>query len=196
LPVTAQLCRIGRGDWQTVPLIAHAGPVDAPRTRFGLIFAVVVIVGTVGMWAYLFLIADPDVPDRLDDDTFATEGQAVCAEAVGRIDELPAADESPTPEDRAEVVEEANGILEEMVADLRRLAPTEGTDGRITDLWLDDWEVFLGDRDAYAAELATGNADAELLVSAREGGGGQITETIDHFAQINDMEDCTVPLDA
>ena len=110
----------------------------APRTRFGLIFAVVVVTATVGMWIYLFLIADPNVPDQLDDEAFPA-------------------------------------------------------DGRITGLWLDDWETYIGDRERYADALAEGD-EAELLVTARAT-GGQITETIDHFAEINNMEDCAVPLD-
>jgi hypothetical protein len=166
----------------------------APRTRFGLVFAVVVVVLTVGMWVYLFLLADPNVPDQLDDEAFPTDGQAICAAAEARIDELPNAREAETPEERAPVVSDANDILSEMVADLRDIAPAEGTDSRITDLWLDDWETYIGDRQRYADALADGE-EAELLVTARETGGGQITETIDHFAEINNMEDCAVPLD-
>ena len=42
--------------------------------------------------------------------------------------------------------------------------------------------------------LARDGEESELLVTARTT-GGQITETIDHFAEINNMEDCAVPLD-
>ncbi len=166
---------------------------DAPRTRFGLIFAVVVVVGTLAMWAYLFLIADPNVPDQLDDEAFPRDGQDICEVATERIDELPDAREAETPEDRAPVVAEANEILTEMVADLRAIAPTEGSDGRVTRLWLEDWDDYIADRETYADALAEGE-EAELLVTARET-GGQITETIDHYAEINNMEDCAVPLD-
>lgn len=174
----------------------HAGPVDddTPRTRLGLIFAVVVVAGTVGMWAYLFLIADPNVPDQLDDETFPTEGQAVCESAAALIDGLPPAREANTPQERAPTVAEANGILTEMVADLRAIAPTDGTDARVTALWLSDWDDYIGDREDYAEALADGE-EAELLVTARAESGTQITETIDHFAEINNMEDCAVPLD-
>ncbi|HYF45171.1 MAG TPA: hypothetical protein VD926_03105 [Acidimicrobiales bacterium] len=168
----------------------------SPRSRLGLAFAVLVVVASAGMWVYLFFIADPDVPARLEDDAFAEEGQAICESAVARIDELPNARDAESPEDRAPVVEEANGILRGMVEELRAAAPTEGSDGRITRLWLEDWDTYLGDRTAYAEALSEGE-DAELLVTPRseEEGGGQITETIDHFAQINDMEDCVVPGD-
>jgi hypothetical protein len=163
------------------------------RPRVGTVLAVLVVAATIGMWAYLFLIADPGVPDELDDDTFPTAGQAICADAIARIDDLPAAQEATSPQDRAVVVAEANEILTEMVADLRAIAPTEGQDERLTRLWLDDWDIYLTDRADYADRLAAGE-DAELLVTAR--GAGQITVTLDHFAVVNHMEDCQSPLDA
>lgn len=167
----------------------------ARRRSLGTLFAILVVAGTLGMWGYLFFIADPGVPDRLEDEAFPTTGQAICAEATSRIEALPAAREAETPEERGAVVAEANEILEHMVDELAAVAPTEGDDARIVGLWLQDWEVLLADRAAYADQLLAGE-DAELLVSAREEGGGQITVTLDHFAQINDMEDCQAPLDA
>ena len=163
------------------------------RPRLGTVLAVLVVAASIGMWGYLFLIADPGVPDELEDDAFPTEAQAICDEAVGRIDDLPPASEATSPEDRGAVVVEANEILAEMVADLRAIAPTEGEDERLTRLWLEDWDTYLGDRAEYAASLAAGE-DAELLVTAR--GAGQITVTLDHFAVVNDMLDCQSPLDA
>jgi len=154
---------------------------------------VLVVAATIGMWAYLFLIADPGIPDELDDPTFPTEGQAICAEAVARIEDLPPAQEATSPEERGVAVADANEILTEMVADLRAIAPDGGQDERITRLWLEDWDTYLSDRAEYADKLAAGE-DAELLVTAR--GAGQITVTLDHFAVANDMEDCQSPLDA
>jgi len=174
------------------------GPATAPETarrrpRVGTVLALLVVAGTIGMWAYLFLIADPGIPDQLDDDTFPTEAQTICAEAVDRIDELPAAADAATPEARGATVAEANEILTAMVADLRAIAPTEGQDARLTRLWLEDWDTYLTDREEFAAALAAGE-DAELLITSR--GAGQITVTLDHFAMVNDMLACSTPLDA
>jgi len=163
------------------------------RFRVGTALAFVVVAATIGMWAYLFLIADPGVPDQLDDDTFPTEAQAICSDAVDRIDGLPAAADAATPEERAVAVAEANEILTVMVADLRAIAPTDGQDARLTRLWLEDWDTYLTDREEFAEALAAGE-DAELLITAR--GTGQITVTLDHFAMVNDMLACSTPLDA
>lgn len=177
---------------------APAGPDHAVepvrrRPRVGTVLALLVVAATIGMWAYLFLIADPGIPDQLDDGTFPTEAQAICAAAVDRIDELPAAGDAETPEERAVAVAEANEILTVMVADLRSIAPTDGQDARLTRLWLDDWDTYLTDRAEFAEGLAAGE-DAELLITAR--GTGQITVTLDHFAMVNDMLACSTPLDA
>ncbi len=177
---------------------APAGPGDAVepvrrRPRVGTVLALLVVAATIGMWAYLFLIADPGIPDQLDDDMFPTEAQAICTDAVAAIDELPAAADAVTPQERGETVAEANEILTEMVADLRAIAPTGDQDGRLTRLWLEDWDTYLSDRAEFAEALAAGE-DAELLITAR--GAGQITVTLDHFAMVNDMLACSTPLDA
>jgi hypothetical protein len=173
---------------------APAGPAgQGRRPRIGTVLALLVVAATIGMWAYLFLVADPGIPDQLEDDTFPAEAQAICAAALDEIDELPAAQDAATPEERGEAVAEANQILTAMVADLRAVAPTEGQDGRLTRLWLEDWETYLSDRVEYAEALAAGE-DAELLITAR--GAGQITVTLDHFAMVNDMLACSTPLDA
>lgn len=174
-----------------------AAPVEpgtpARRLRVGTVLALLVVAATIGMWTYLFLIADPGIPDQLDDDTFPTEAQAICAAAVDQIDELPPAADADTPEERAVAVADANEILTIMVADLRAIAPTDGQDGRLTRLWLEDWGTYLTDRVEFAEALAAGE-DAELLITAR--GTGQITVTLDHFAVVNDMLACQSPLDA
>jgi hypothetical protein len=178
---------------------AGPGPAGAERRRttgpprLGTVLALVVVAATIGMWAYLFLVADPGIPDQLDDDAFPDEAQSVCAAAVERIEGLPPAQEAESPEERAVAVTEANQILTQMVTDLRAVAPTAGQDARLIRLWLEDWDTYLADRVEYAEGLAAGE-DVELLVTAR--GAGQITVTLDHFAMVNDMLACSAPLDA
>ena len=170
--------------------------IEEPRTRFGLIFAVVVVGGAIGLWIYLFAFADPNVPDQLDDEAFGEQGQEICEAARARIDDLPLAQDAESPEQRGESVAEANQILTDMVDDLQAIAPTNDHDTPLVDAWFADWEDYLQDRADYADDLLAGNEDAELLVTARADGGGQITVTLDHFAEINDMPDCASPLDA
>ena len=181
------------GNWTVPDPTAHAGPVHRPR--LGTLLALMAVVAMVALWVYLFAFADPGVPDRLDDPAFGESAQEVCAAARQDIDGLPPAQQARTPQERAETVAEANQVLLVMLDDLGALAPDDGEDAELVGRWLDDWDTYVGDRQEYVQALQAGE-DAELLVTPQVEGGGQITETIDHFARINDMVDCQVPLDA
>ena len=58
-------------------------PPGRRRFRLGTVLALLVVAATIGMWAYLFLIADPGIPDQLEDDAFPTEAQAICTDGRG-----------------------------------------------------------------------------------------------------------------
>jgi hypothetical protein len=164
----------------------------AGRTRWQVLGGVAALA-MVGFWFYLFVLADPDTPDELDDPAFAEAAGPICAEMQEAIDDLPPAREADSPEERAETVDQANQLIAETIDELEAVAPQEGQDARIVRGWLEDWRTYLEDRQEYAGRLAAGE-DAELLVTAR--GTGQITVTMDRFADINDLPDCRVPLDA
>lgn len=163
------------------------------RPRPGTVLALLAVGALVALWVYLLVLADPDVPDELDDPAYGAAAEEVCAGARAAIDDLDPAVEAETPQQRGAIVADANTILAPMVDDLAALAPTDGRDARLIAAWLADWATYLDDRERYADELLAGEP-AELLITAR--GTDQITETIDRFAAINDMVSCEVPLDA
>ncbi len=167
----------------------------------GRLAIVVVIVALVSMWGYVLFLAfgpgrQPPV-DRLDDPAFAQAAEERCAAAVARVDELPAASASPTAEERAEVLDQADAVYRSMLDDLddmTGLAPA-GDQRRRAQEWLADWRVYLGDREAYADALRA-DPDARLLVSSKPGEGRQITGWIDEFAKANRAPSCVSPVDA
>ncbi len=151
------------------------------------------VLAMLAMWVYvLFLHEDTTSPDRLEDRSFPTNAEPLCGRALARLDQLPPARESTTPQERAEVVDEADEVLRGMVADLRAQAPTAGSDGRIVTEWLGDWGTYVGDRDDWADVLRTGK-DTRFFETAK--GGGPISELIDRFAVVNDMPSCATPDD-
>lgn len=155
--------------------------------------AALVVVAMVAFWLYVLLLAPaPGPPDQLDSSAFPEEAEAVCAGAMAALAEVPSAREAATPEERAVTLAAANDVLAEMVEELRAVAPSDGRDGRLVGRWLDDWEVYLGDREEYEAELAAGE-DVAFTVTARD--SDQITEPIDGFAEANEMDSCQTPLD-
>lgn len=176
-------------------------PTAAPTapqqpSRFGKVAARVIVLGLVAMWGYvLYLAFGPgraDSPDKLADPTFAADAQARCDAALTLVAQLPPASESPNAAARADVLEEADTNLAAMLDDLREIVPP-GEDGEIVSEWLDDWTVYLGDREAYVVALRKED-NPRLLVSPK--GGNQVTDYIDQFAKDNAMPACSTPADA
>jgi hypothetical protein len=179
-------------------MMTEAPPEPAVPTRRwtpGRIVVVLLVVGMVSMWVYVLYLAfvpGRQAPvDRLHDPRFAAAAEARCDEAHDAVNQLPAADQTPDPSDRADVVDEANATFAVMLDDLESLAPA-GEDGTITREWLADWRTYLGDREAYAAALRT-DPGARFLVTAKD--SEQITEFIDAFAADNRIPACGTPLD-
>ncbi len=169
--------------------------VSRPRWGPARIATAVVIVGLVALWAYvLYLAIGPgrrEPPDTLDDPRFGQAAEIRCQAALDEVAALPAASGSPSPLERAEVIDEATDVFDEMIIDLRGLTPG-GEDGELVTLWLADWETYLEDRREHAEALRQGE-DRRFRVTARE--NEQITEYIDAFAADNDMPACGSPLD-
>ena len=168
-------------------------PGERPASRIGRTLAAVFVLGAVGFWFWLILLApEQEPPDRLDDPTFAEAAEGTCADAIEAVEDLPTARSADSPQERAEVLTEATAILQGMVDELRTDVPEGERDGRIVRLWLDDWDVYLDDRTDYAEQLAAGD-DVPFTLTAKE--GDQITEAIDGLADANDMLSCSTPLD-
>ena len=172
----------------------HDPTATSPRRwNAGRLLIVGVVVALVGFWIYAFSgLARRDHPDTLDDPAFAAAAEPQCADAVDAITKLPP--RSATASERATTLDEATGILEQLVGDLRADAPdTTSRDGKLVSAWLADWETYLDDRRAFADELRD-DPEARFLVTARA--GRQVTEPIEAFASVNDMASCATPGDA
>ncbi len=171
-------------------------PQDDPspaRVSLGRIAAVVALLAMALFWIWAFSpLADRDNPDRLEDRTFPLAAEPVCAAAVAALDDVPPASEALDPPDRARQLDQSGAILAAMVAELRAIDAEDPEAARIVSLWLDDWEVYLGDRARYADRLRAGE-DTAFVVTEKN--GDQITEPIDVFAGVNDMPSCATPLD-
>jgi hypothetical protein len=167
----------------------------SPRRRriavtLGLVFA----VATFGLWIYAIFFYDPGLMiDELADRTFPNAAEQVCAAAAAQLDELPAANLSPTPADRAVVVHGADAILASMVDDLETIVPTADTrvDKGIAE-WVSDWRDHVADREAYATKLET---DPDARFEERTKGTKQLSKAIDSFAAVNRMQSCETPGD-
>jgi hypothetical protein len=163
----------------------------------GRVAVVIVMLALGAMWGYVLYLAfgpgrQPPI-DRLDDPAFAQAAEQRCAEALEVIGDLPSAEETRSNVERGEVVDEANAELAAMLDDLDALVP-DGEDGRYVREWLDDWRLYLGDRERYAAKVRR-DPEAPFLVSVKPGENRQVTGWIDEFAKANRMPACESPDD-
>lgn len=172
------------------------GPDPARRPWYrrptGWLLALIV-AGSFVLWFYAFSgLARRDPPDTLDEAAYAAAAQPICAASRARIDALPIAQATRSPEERAAVLSDATDELVVMVDRLRDLTPGTDRDRAIVTAWLEDWDRYVADRRAYAAVLATGT-DAQFVLTARN--GEIYTKSMDNLATVNDMLECKTPGD-
>lgn len=167
------------------------------RKSFGTRLQLLLVGVNVAFWGailgWTLVAAHPDDrPDHLEDPAFATAAEPRCADAVGAIEALGLPTTADSPEERADLVDATNIILQTMVADLAAIDRPAGEEGEWVGSWLADWTTHIGDRQRWADGLRVGE-DVPFSETAR--GGEQVSRVIDHFAEVNDMPACATTHD-
>jgi hypothetical protein len=168
---------------------------DSTRRTLGRAATITIILVLTATWIYVFTIAgQADPANTIADETFAPAAQAICAETVAQIEELPDPREATTAAERSAVVVESTDLLASMLADLRAIAPSadDPEDGWVQH-WLDDFAFYLEDRYAYAEALLD-DPGARFLITVR-GDRDRLTADLDQVALANNMLDCGTPKD-
>jgi hypothetical protein len=166
----------------------------ASSWSIGRIAAVIVGLAIALFWIWVFSGAPArDNPDELDDPAYVEALEERCLQLRSDIDELPPPTETPTAPERAAVLAQANELVSAFVADLEAGAPTEGDDAISMGGWIEDWRVYLANREDYADRLLE-DPGARLLLDESELGDA-VDQTIQVFAQINGIPDCATPGD-
>jgi len=150
----------------------------------------------IGGWAYLLFGYEPELMiDELADKTFPTQAEDVCAATVAELGTLPLAQLANSSAERADTVAESNVMLQQMVDDLRPLAPTSPPKVAAgVQEWLDDWDTYIDNREQYVDNLRQ-DPDARFLESTKGTSTKGITRAINGFADVNDMVSCNTPAD-
>lgn len=184
----------GRLDGEPEPYDPEPAGDLSPRRRVGWIAAGVFTVAMFAMWLWMLFIYDPGLlVDELPDRRFPTEAEQICATANDKITDLPPAEATDDPIERADVIDTANAELSTMLAELAPLAPSEPPEStEAVNEWLDDWATHLENRQRYADEL---RKDATARFTETPKGSRQISRAIDGFAQVNRMPSCETPGD-
>jgi hypothetical protein len=154
--------------------------------------AVLVVLGFAAFWAYLFAVGGSYKPaGYLTDRTFPVAAEKICKASMAQLDALPPAHTAKNADVRAHTIDQADAILRDMQRQLRGIVPAT-KDAHFIGQWVDDWSIFISDRDTYAANLRK-DPHAEYLVTQKY--GAQISESLDNYADVNKMPSCETPGD-
>lgn len=179
----------------------HRGPVDEddagrPFGGYTMWISIAAVLALLGGWVYVLFVYDPGLLiDELPDTTFPNRAEQICAVAREQFDKLPMAQTARNASERADTVARSNVIFANMITELRGeldTVPEAQRDG-VTE-WVDDWAVYLGNRERYVENLRA-DENARFLESTKGKETKGITQAINSFAQVNRMESCSTPGD-
>ena len=130
-----------------------------------------VLIALALMWIYAIFVADKSATaDKLNDPAFGVAAEPVCRTTVEELDRLGLVNQhTPTPQERAALVDRTDVELKAMVAELRRLTPVDPDDARAVTAWLADWDQWLADHAVVVGRPPPGRGRAVLREAARDG---------------------------
>ena len=153
-----------------------------------------VAVAIAAFWVWGFSPWAPsNKADGISDKAFLADAERSCRTMQDSLEALPPARTATSATSRSDVVAQSAPIFAAMIEELRMSATTlQDRDAVVANRWIDDWQAYARDRQAYAVALRT-DERALFTVTRRE--SGQITVTMDGFSRVNDLASCLVPQD-
>lgn len=174
--------------------------VSTPRWRRRAVRTLLTIIslGIAVFWVWaLFFPQTKQSIAKLDDEQWAVRADAICREANVARDELSDLRRIDDVGDgalaaRAELIDRATDIIEQMVSDVVAQRPTAADDIAIMDTWSGYYREWIADRRTYANVLRDGRNPpfGEVMVD-----GAPISEYINDFTVANRMKPCSAPTD-
>jgi hypothetical protein len=155
----------------------------------------IVVALMVAMWFYAFFLSPRESINRVGDRSWSSRAQEVCMASRVELAGLADTRRIESSEDlliRADLVEQATGILDQMVEELFRILPQDEKGLAISEMWRRDYETYIQDRRSYIALLRDGVNEpfAETQIE-----GIPLSEKLGTFARANDMDSCAPPSD-
>ena len=184
----------GNGPLRGAPLASDS---PSPHWRWLRWVLLAIIAVIVAMWVYIFGFAPRTGAYRVRDDAWRTKAQAICTEARERrtalADTTAGRIPNPTPEQVAQhagLVDQATGILAEMLDQIDALPITSERDQLTVDTFLRYYRMIIDDRQRYTARLRAGELRPyeETVV-----GGGPVTNVVTDFTSGNGIKACVPP---
>ena len=179
---------------------SEALPMAPKHNWFVRILLIVVCVALAAMWVYYFAFASDTGVYQLQDTSWREQASPICVAAQAERGELVDTDggyiSNPTPEQfmqRAEVVEQATDIIEQMLNDIVAI-PVNNDDDRLRlATFEENYRLVIADRRRYSATLRELKLQPynETIV-----GGGPVSNVVLDFTagvKGNDVPECSPP---
>jgi len=176
-------------------------PIRAPRTRTPVKLVIVLCCAIVAsMWVYYFVFATNEGVYQVQDKSWRVAAQQVCVAASLEREAL--ADTSggylanPTNEQmlqRADIVDNATDILDQMVTDLAAIPVDNDKDATRVAFFVENYRIVLSDRRRYTAGLRS--FELEPYNETAVGGGPVSNVVLDFTAGVkgNAVPECSPP---
>ena len=172
---------------------------DAPSRRSPwryLIIAVVVLFAGFWIWALFFASKQPI--NRIGDRAWAARAEAICVAAdrqrvaLADFRKMEGADAALVDE-RADIVDHATDILEQMLDDVMATSPTDVKGQDLVPQWEDDYRAYISDRRLFTKSLR--ESGKNLPFYETQVSGIPVSEKLEVFAADNRMATCSPPRD-
>jgi hypothetical protein len=156
-----------------------------------------VMLSFAAFWVWALFFASKEAINRIEDRDWSARAQQICLDADIARDAL--ADYrrldsggSELIRERADIIDRATDILDDMVDDIDAVTPADDKGAAIVPMWIDEYRTYIGDRRRYADELRTTGENLPFYETMAE---VPISERLATFAADNDMAACSPPFD-
>ena len=182
----------------TAPTLDTPTAAPSPTAVWKRIVVLALMIVLAAFWVWALFFASKEAVNRIDDRSWAARAERICAsiderrEALADYTRIDVADPALIQR-RADVVDAATDLLDEMLAEVAAVRPSDPKGAAIVPDWLDDYRTYLSDRRAYAEELRRTSQNAPFYETAEQ--GIPLSERIATFAGDNEMPSCSPPRD-
>lgn len=156
----------------------------------------------VVFWTWALFFASKEAVNKIDDREWAARAEEICASANDERSELSDYRSIVDVDDdavadlirqRADIVDRATDIVEQMLDDVTAVQPTDEKGRGIVPQWEAEYRSYIGGRRTYADDL---RASGENLAFYEPGSEGiPVSERLETFAGDNEMPSCAPPRD-
>ena len=181
--------------------VTEAPAPERPPSRGRLVARVALAVGLIcfaAFWTWALFFASKEPVNRIGDRAWAARAEEICVAADRERLELAdfrTMDDAGAAlvNERADIVDRATDILEQMLDDVLAQSPTDAKGQDLVPQWGADYRTYIADRRLFTESLR--ESGENLAFYETEVGGIPVSEKLEVFAADNKMATCSPPRD-